>query len=383
MRRQLSRRAIVFGLAMLALGGCSVGPAAQLTPSPAASVAAASQRPSPSSSVAPSVAPSARPSASPSGRPTATPETALEAMLPNFAGPDYLEKRALTGADVTTPGNGYDQAKVFNRLFDAIGKSPDAFEGASARGSSMSLLAMRVDGVGAETLADAFVEALVAGIPGGTVTPAKVGGREGRQLRWAEGSTDDAFVFVVDDVAFFAGADAKHQPLVDEVVATLFTAKFEDTLPAKLDGRDTIRYSFPGAAVGETSDICTLVCPGEPHRLAKELGVGVDQVNIAVVYLEQPPWVAIVAMRVAGVAENRLIDGRIKSSGRESGPFFARTELTIGGKAVTWVRVGPFDSPLDVELLYAHDDILYIVRPAPLDGAAPAPVIVEAFEALP
>jgi hypothetical protein len=304
-------------------------------------------------------------------------------MLPNFAGPDYLEKRALTGADVTTPGNGYDQAKVFNHVFEAIGQSPDAFEGATARGSSMSISAMRVDGVGAGRLADAFIEAMRAVIPGGTETPDKIGGRDGRHIQWPNGSPDDAFVFVVDDVVFFAGADAEHLPLVDDVVTTLFTAKFEDTLPAKLDGRDTIRYGFPGAAVGETGDMCSLVCPGEPHRLAKELGVGVDQVNIAVVYLDQPPWIAIVAMRVAGAAEDRLIEARITSSGRQSGPFFARTELTIGGKAVTWVRVGPFDSPLDVELLYAHDDVLYIVRPAPLDGVAPAPLLVEAFEALP
>jgi hypothetical protein len=368
---------------MLAFGGCSVDPAAESTPS-ASLPATPSPRASASVPAGPSVAP-AGPSASPSpsGRPTATPETALEALLPNFAGRDYLEKRALSGADVTRPGNGYDQAKVFNRLFDAIGQPPEAFEGASARGSPMSIFAMRVDGVGAETLADAFIEAVLDEIPGGTVTPAKVGGRDGRHVQWPTGSTDDAFVFVVDDVVFFAAAEAERLPLVSEVVATMFTAKLEELLPAKLGGRDTIRYSFPGAAVGETGDMCSLVCPGEPHRFAKELGIGVDQVSIAAAYLEQPPWIAIVAMRVAGNAEDRLIDARIKSSGRQSGPFFARTELTIGGKTVTWVRVGPFDSALDVELLYAHDDVLYIVRPAPLDGAAPAPVVVEAFEALP
>jgi glycine cleavage system aminomethyltransferase T len=129
--------------------------------------------------------------------------------------------------------------------------------------------------------------------------------------------------------------------------------------------------------------MCSMVCPGEPHRLAKELGVGVEKVDLAAAYLEQPPGIAIVAMRVEGAKADALIEARINSSGRDPNPFFARKELTIGGKTVTWVRVGPFDSALDVELLYAKDDVLYIVRPAPAAGEAPDPIVEEAFRALP
>jgi hypothetical protein len=304
-------------------------------------------------------------------------------MLPNFAGSDYLSKRVLTGAEVTEGGNGYVQARVFTRLFAAIGQPSDAFEGASAIGSPMSLLAFSVHGADAAATADAFVDAILSEVPGGTVTRAKVGGRDGRRIEWLNGSTDSSFVFVIDDIVLVAGAKAANEAVVDDVIATLFAPKLEALLPATLEGRPTLRYSFPGASVGETGDMCSMVCPGEPHRFAKELGVDVERVDLAVAYLEQPPGIAIVAMRVGGVAADRLVEARINSSGRSPNPFFARQQLTIGGKSVTWVRVGPFDSALDVELLYAKDDVLYIVRPAPLSGEAPDPIVEEAFRALP
>jgi hypothetical protein len=247
----------------------------------------------------------------------------------------------------------------------------------------MTITAFRIRGAGGAAVADAFITAMLAEVPGGAVTPAKIGDRDVRHVHWPEDSTGDGFVFAVDDVVFVAGAQAEHEPLVREVIAKLFAPKLEALLPATLAGRPTLRYSFPGASVGETGDMCSMVCPGEPHRFAKELGVGVEKVDLAVAYLEQPPGIGIVAMHVAGVAADRLVEARISSSGRESQPFFARQDLTIGGKAVTWVRVGPFDSALDVELLYAKDDVLYIVRPAPPSGEAPDPIVEEAFRALP
>jgi hypothetical protein len=92
----------------------------------------------------------------------------------------------------------------------------------------------------------------------------------------------------------------------------------------------------------------------------------------------------IVAMRVPGATDVRLIDARIAQVDRSSDPAFARAATTIGGRPVTWVRYGPFPSPDQRELLYAHDGILFIVHPAPESPNEPASAeVVAAFAALP
>lgn len=377
--RHRRSRLFLAGVALLAIGACVADPVALGSQDAGSKVPRASATPPVTAPPSPSAPPSPFPSIQ-----TVPPETPLQAMLPNFVGSDFLEKRALTVADVTVPGSGYLQVRIFGRVFAAIDRPPEAFEGASAIGSPMSIVAMRVAGTSATDLADAFVDATLAEVPGGTITSVQIGGRDARRLRWPDDALgSDTHILIVGDVVLVFTAHADKEPLVAETLTAMFEPKLEAVLPAELGGRATTRFSFPGAAVGEAGDMCSIVCPGEPHRLARQLGVDVDGVDVAVAYIDVAPGVVIVAMRVEGADAAGLVEARIASSGRSPNPFAARQPMTIGGKDATWIRIGAFDSITDTELLYAHADVLYIVRPAPLEGAEPNALVVEAFAALP
>jgi hypothetical protein len=170
--------------------------------------------------------------------------------------------------------------------------------------------------------------------------------------------------------------------------ATPFAPDLEALLPSALRGHDLQRFSFPGAAVGATGDMCSYVCPGEPHALAAALGLDVDQVDVAIAAPGEPgegvPGVAILAYRVRGAATERLIPARLESLHREGLPDMA-TELTIAGKPITWASYGAFPSATTMEYLYADGDVLFRVIDGVerVAGVATPPDTVLAIDSLP
>jgi hypothetical protein len=316
--------------------------------------------------------------------PSPRPPTELETLLPNFAGAGYLEKRPIAPDDLNGPGSNAIQTRVFNRVFATLDRESIDLEGAIARGP-ITMIAMRIKGVTGTSFADAYAGATLAEAPGGTLKMATVGGRYVRRIHWADGSfPSDLHLLVDGEVVIVVGAHPDQQAVVDNVLATMFEPKLEIVLPAELLGRPTSRFSFPAASISATGDICSMVCPGEPQKLAAELGVSMDTMDLAIAYLNKPPSVTILAVRVPGADDQRLVDARIAETDRADDPAFARTPAKIAGKRVTWVRYGPFPSPDQRELLYAHGGVLFVVHPAPDSAGGPVTAeVAAAFAALP
>ena len=67
----------------------------------------------------------------------------------------------------------------------------------------------------------------------------------------------DAYVTVARGIVFIASPFDDDPALVDSVFASLFEPRFEDILPAELDGRRLGRYGMPGSAVPATGDMCS------------------------------------------------------------------------------------------------------------------------------
>jgi hypothetical protein len=309
--------------------------------------------------------------------PTTLPLTELEALLPTYAGAGLLERRVLVAADFE---GSYPGTRVFERVLATTGRTVADVEGASATGS-ISIIALRLRGVGAQDLADAFVEASLAEVPGGTVTSRKVGGRDVRTLRWADDplrADSSVTVMVTGDVVLVAGT-TNGQALVDDALTAMFQPKLEASLPATLDGRPLERVTLPAEVFGTGGDMCWYLCPGEPQALAAKLGVDVSSVDVAVGLLRTPPGVLIVAMRLPSARTDRLIAARISVTAPNQQRVSRR--LTIAGKAVTYVVYGPRPFGQE-EYLYAHDHVLYLIR---VDrGIQPVPAIVTAaIKALP
>ena len=165
-------------------------------------------------------------------------------------------------------------------------------------------------------------------------------------------------------------------------------ADLEALLPAAIRGVPFVKDSLNGAEVPLGGDMCSMICPGEPHALAEALGVNVDQVDLAVAYPDeaQPdyPRVAIVAYRARGVATDALIPARIEAMRHDTWPGVF-VELTIDGKDVTWAAYSPLPSVPTMEYLYAREDVLFRVidEVRREQGSETPPDTVLAIEALP
>ena len=184
-----------------------------------------------------------------------------------------------------------------------------------------------------------------------------------------------------------ATSESPSEP-VERPTPTSYAPDLEALLPSELRGIAMQRLSLPGSAVGTGGDMCSVVCPGEPHALAEALGVDVDQIDLAFALpdsaLADFPRVGIVAYRVRGVATERLIPARLASMQREEFPDMS-TELTVAGKPVTWATYSLLPNPTTMEYLYAHDDVLFrVIDEVDLQpGVAPPADTVLAIEALP
>jgi hypothetical protein len=300
----------------------------------------------------------------------------LEELLPDYIGADYVDKRAITGDELLDQGD----PPVFDAMLAAVGVGPEAVEGALGTSTNVGVVILRVAGVTGGDLGDALVDAIEASLPGTTVTDHVVDGDRLRRIA-VEAPFDDQnlTILAVDDLLIFAGATQEYDALVDAVLTTMFDPGLEVLLPAVLDGRPLQRFSVPGIAFPEGGDICSLVCPGEPQRMADALGVAIEDVEIAVAGTDQEPAVSIVAMRFAGAATAALVPAREKVWGRS---LLEKTEGTVADRTVWRYREPPFDDTTSEEWLYPKEDVLYVIRALP--GGSDVPRMVElALAALP
>ena len=387
---------LVVGLVAAFASGCVAGQAEVASPSSSAVASAVASQGSPA---APSRAPTAQKSAAPSSpapspaRSTPSPETELEALLPNFIGADYTTKRAFTGVDLAAPSGGYVTADVAARLFATTGMTPDALEGARAWASRFDIVAMRMRGMDPGVFVDAFIDATMGALASGTVSSRTVDGNVVRLIQWpADALQREMHVMAAGGIVFVASPFDPGDAQVDAVFRSLFQPRFEEILPAELEGRALVRFGVPGIAAPTGGDMCWFVCPNEPHRIAAELKVSMDAVDLGVSVLDTPDGIMIVAMRFKGVSTDRLIQARIVTSTRPEGAPGQRRELTIAGKQVTLVDYGPFGAygshANASEFLFAKDDVLFILRVATdskaiIDDIAVPPILESAMRALP
>jgi hypothetical protein len=147
---------------------------------------------------------------------------------------------------------------------------------------------------------------------------------------------------------------------------TPFDADLEAMLPTSIRGIPLSRFSAPVSAFAGGGDMCSMLCPDEPARLAEVSGVAIDDIGLAAAYPDQSSGlkVGVLALRFPGIATSRLVDIRIEEGGT-FGPrngFAPITEaLEIGSRTVTRVMYPPFYHPELGEYLLATDDVLFVV----------------------
>jgi hypothetical protein len=170
---------------------------------------------------------------------------------------------------------------------------------------------------------------------------------------------------------------------------TPYDADLEAMLPTSIREIPLARFSTPVSAYAGGGDMCSLLCPDEPARLAEVSGVALDDIGLAVAYPDASSGlkVGILALRFPGIATSRLVDIRIEEGGTfgpRDGFAPATRTFEIGSRTVTHVAYPPFYQPELGEYLMATDDVLFIVvgSPPSQSGTIPADIRL-AIEALP
>ena len=155
-----------------------------------------------------------------------------------------------------------------------------------------------------------------------------------------------------------------------------FAPDLEAMLPSAVDGVALQRFSAPAALYDTGGDICALLCPGEPTRLAEAAGVPLEKVTVAVAFPARNASLrsGVIALRFDGLdAKRSPVDVRLKAGGHTFSPSSApdlrpdARQLKVGSRAVTWVLWPPFYQPDQGEYLVSSRDVLFIVI-----GTAPA-----------
>jgi hypothetical protein len=377
------RSAPAIGLLVLAAlaAGCIGGPPgpatappgtiAVVSPSPTASAATV-----PLASASPIIVPSAPSGASPlaSGIPADADE--LQARLPHWAAGSSLDIR-LIGVD----DFGSDPRNPLRALVGDLGLGPDAFRGALASGDRIQVFDMRVGSLPPAEVAAAFSAATRRVFTGSTSNSRTVNGLAIERIRIHDAAGDaDFHLFVIDAMPFVAIAEPALQAEVDTLIGWMTRPQLDAIFPATLGGKPVTAFAIQAAAVGTGGDVCYLVCPGEPQALAKALGVGIDQIDLAAGG-SADGILGFSAFRIVDAVEPDLVAARIAIL--NGGAAATRTELEFGGKTVT--RYAGSSLPSDASYLYAHDNILVIVRIVK-SGAAPDEAgaeLEELFAALP
>jgi hypothetical protein len=170
-----------------------------------------------------------------------------------------------------------------------------------------------------------------------------------------------------------------------------YAPELEAMLPATVGDVPLTRFSAPASLYDVGGDVCLLLCPGEPSRLAKEAGVPVSALTVAVAFPAQGTdfRAAVIAVRFDGLdPKTSPVDVRVRAGGHIERPntegLAAKTTPTqAGSRAVTWVSWPPFFRPEEGEYLLASGNVLFIVAglPPTKDGKVPDDIrkLVEAL----
>ncbi len=188
--------------------------------------------------------------------------------------------------------------------------------------------------------------------------------------------------------------DATGSPLatgapIQTPAPTPYDAALEAMLPTSIRGIPLTRFSAPVSAYAGGGDMCSLLCPDEPARLAQVSGVALDDIRLAVAYPGQSSGLklGILAFRFPGIATSRLVDIRIEegaSFGPRDGFAPATRTLEVGSRTVTHVTYPMFYQPELGEYLLATGDVLFVVVGPPPSASGTIPDDIQlAVEALP
>jgi hypothetical protein len=163
-----------------------------------------------------------------------------------------------------------------------------------------------------------------------------------------------------------------------------YAPDLEAMLPSTV--RDILlqRFSRPASMFEVGGDMCSLLCPGEPGRLAAAAGVPVTALTVAVAFPARDAGlqVGVIAIRFDGLdAKRSPVEVRIRAGGHttpyEMDDLVARTTpLKVGSRTVTWVTWPAFYRDEQGEYLLSSANVLFIVAGLPpnKDGTIPADV---------
>lgn len=165
------------------------------------------------------------------------------------------------------------------------------------------------------------------------------------------------------------------------LAATSFAPDLEALLPTALAGSPMVRFSVAGAHFENGGDVCYYLCPGELTSLARQLGLGIDQVDVAL-DLTQDSNLAILAIRIRGSDPTRLIPAWLEMKRARYG--HAPETLTIAGKSVVGVNTSMSATPQGSDYMYVSGGVLFVLMSrSPVPPAEVPPLVTEALTALP
>jgi hypothetical protein len=153
----------------------------------------------------------------------------------------------------------------------------------------------------------------------------------------------------------------------------------EAMLPTSLRGIPLQRASVPASLFTPAGDMCLLLCPDEPGRLATAAGLEIEDLTVGFAIPTQTSDLAVgvIAIRFPGVDTSRLVDIRVRAGGHTGvAPSPGSVETTtvhVGARTISWVTWPPFYQPRQGEYLTASGDVLFIIAglPPSATGAVP------------
>jgi hypothetical protein len=376
MRRSAPLLATALLVAVLA--ACTAAtPEDSAAPSPAAGTST----PSPSIAARPTSQP--RPSPIPSleptpAQPSLAPGIALADLLPDFAGPTFLDEQPTTVAQLIGDGDEF----AIGRLLSDLDLDADQLEFASRSESEIALLAFRADGLSGDELADAYVAAAMDVLPRPSLAEVEID--DSLVLQRVRIEKDDLVgtltVLPLGDAMVIGIVEPDQHDLVERTLWRILHPGPERLLPAELDGRPLEIVAMPGEAFSTSGDVCSFVCPGELQAMAAELGVDVTEVAFAYGLLREPPAIAVLAFEFPGAATEDLMAIREKVGDYQ--PWWERTTHTVAGKTAYRYQDSLTHEPYREQWVYANDGVLFIVHVEP-DGDDIPPIVEAAIAALP